>query len=105
MVGKDYRGDITEGKRTFCALWAISQGTQEQRESLVSILSSHTADPAQLEEAVHIMEEAGAIRRASQTAQDYAQRAQKRLEGLDLADTPAKKALLAMPSFFVDRKI
>lgn len=104
-VGKDYRGDITEGKRTFCALWAISQGSQEQRESLVSILSSHTADPAQLEEAVHIMEETGAIRRANQTAQDYARRAQKRLEGLDLADTPAKQALLAMPSFFVDRKI
>ena len=73
---KDFRSDITEGKRTLVAIHALHNAPR--RERLLAILSQRAADPATLEEAVDIMEEAGSI----EFAQSYADRPGRRGEGL-----------------------
>ena len=56
---KDFRSDITEGKRTLVAIHALQNSPR--RERLLEVLSAHSGDPALLAEAVEIMDEAGSI--------------------------------------------
>ena len=53
--GKDFRSDITEGKRTMIVTWAIEHLAGTEREELVSILSSHVTDTATLRRGVELM--------------------------------------------------
>ena len=55
---KDFRSDITEGKRTLVVVHAC-RTRRRARERLVEILSSKERDPEVLAEAVAIMEETG----------------------------------------------
>lgn len=101
-VGKDFRSDITEGKRTMIVVHALSHTDEAQREELIGILSSDTADPAQLERAVQIMIDAGSI----DCVKDYAVRLAAKDAGRlkdALPASPARELLLAMGDFFVSR--
>ncbi len=97
---KDYRSDITEGKRTLVVVHAL-QNT-EKRERLVEILSSKATDPALLEEAVQIMQEAGSIDYARSYAEKLTANAKERLEGV-LPPSRARDLLVSMADWFVDR--
>ena len=101
--GKDFRSDITEGKRTLMVCWALGHGTAEQASELRRILESGTSDPAGLSRAVSILEATGAVDHARAYAADLADRAATRLEDAGLVPGEALDALLAMPSFFVSR--
>ncbi|MDJ1122320.1 polyprenyl synthetase family protein [Olsenella sp. YH-ols2217] len=102
--GKDYRSDITEGKRTLLVLWALTHGTSEQRDELIRILESHTADPGRLSRAVSIIDATGAVDHASECARDLAARARDRFRAIPLEPGPAADALAALPDFFVQRE-
>jgi geranylgeranyl diphosphate synthase type I len=97
---KDFRSDITEGKRTLVAVHALSHSAQ--RERLLAILSARQTDPAVLDEAVRIMREAGSI----DFANDYAKRlvvdAKTALE-TELPRSKARDLLGSMADFFVKR--
>lgn len=97
---KDYRSDITEGKRTLVVVHAL-QNTPK-RDRLVQILSSKETDPAVLEEAVSIMREAGSIDYARSYAEKLTADAKTRLEGV-LAPSRARDLLVSMADWFVDR--
>jgi geranylgeranyl diphosphate synthase, type I len=97
---KDYRSDLTEGKRTLVAIHALQESPR--RDELLAILSTHTADPLHLEEAVGIMREAGSIEYARGYAERLILDAKRRLsEGL--AKSKARDLLLSMADFFVER--
>ena len=49
---KDFRSDITEGKRTLVVVHALANAAPEARERLIQILSAKEKDPAVLAEAV-----------------------------------------------------
>ncbi len=97
---KDFRSDITEGKRTLIALHALTHSPR--RERLLQILSSHTADADALAEAVDIIEEAGSIEYARSYARDIVVRAKADLERA-LPPTKARSLLLSMGDFFIKR--
>lgn len=97
---KDFRNDITEGKRTLIVVHALQNS--DQRDRLIEILSSHTKDPALLEEAVNIMENSGSIRYARDYAEQLSQQAKERL--LTLIDPSISRDLLvSMADWFVER--
>lgn len=99
-VGKDFRSDITEGKRTLVAIHALGHSADSAR--LLSILSARETDPAVLAEAVEIMEASGSIAYANSYARDLVVDAKS---GLETA-LPASKAqglLLSMADFFIKR--
>ena len=99
-TGKDFRSDVTEGKRTLVAIHALRHAAE--RERLLEILSQRATDPSLLSEAAAIMLKAGSVRYASDYARDLILEAKHSLEGA-LPDSRARKLLLSMADFFVKR--
>jgi len=97
---KDFRSDITEGKRTLVAVHALQHS--ERRERLLALLSARETSAAGLEEAVGIMREAGSIDFANEYAGRLVSGAKAALEA-ELPRTKARGMLAAMADFFVKR--
>ncbi|ACU94117.1 geranylgeranyl pyrophosphate synthase [Cryptobacterium curtum DSM 15641] len=97
---KDFRNDITEGKRTLVVVHALQASTQ--RDRLVEILSSREKDPRVLAEAVSLMEEAGSIEYARNYAENLTSIAKNRLVEM-INPTPARDLLVSMADWFVNR--
>ena len=98
---KDFRSDITEGKRTLIMVHAIQNS--ERADELIEILSSHTADEVKLARAVEICEESGSI----QYARDYAKKlTQDAITFLHTSMKPStsRDLLESMATFFISRK-
>jgi len=98
---KDFRIDITEGKRTLVALHALTHSLQSRR--LLEILESRTTDAALLSEAVEIMREAGSLDYAGEYARGLVTSAKEKLAEA-LPPSKAKKLLLSMADFFIHRQ-
>ncbi|MBQ9955702.1 MAG: polyprenyl synthetase family protein [Eggerthellaceae bacterium] len=97
---KDFRSDITEGKRTLVVVHALQNSCNSDR--LVEILSSKEKDPAVLAEAVAIMEECGSIEYARNFAENLTAIAKNRL--LEMVEpSAARDLLLSMADWFVSR--
>ncbi len=99
---KDFRGDITEGKRTLIALHALSHSTPENHARLLELLQAHTTEAAKLDEAVELMQASGSIDFASNYALKLVDKAKQELERA-LPPSKAKDLLLSMADFFVSR--
>ena len=97
---KDFRGDITEGKRTLVAVHALSD--ERHHDEVEAILSSGTDDPAQLAHAVEIFQETGSIDYAHTYALDLTAKAKAAIENVEL-DPHARELFLSMADFFVER--
>jgi geranylgeranyl diphosphate synthase type I len=100
VTKKDFRSDVTEGKRTLAAVHALEHS--DRRERLLEILASRTEEPSLLEEAVTIMRESGSIEFARSYARDLVLTAQADLEAA-LPKSKARDLLLSMADFFVER--
>ena len=100
--GKDYRSDITEGKRTLVVVHALQNLDGDDRARLVELLSSHTKDEADLDEAVSIMNRSGSIDYARNYAENLTSIAKNRL--IDMIDpSPSRDLLISMADWFVNR--
>ena len=97
---KDFRSDITEGKRTLIAVHALQHS--EKRERLLFLLSSRPTHSDELDEAVEIMREAGSIEFASRFASRLVVDAKAALE-VELPKSKARDMLAAMADFFIKR--
>jgi geranylgeranyl diphosphate synthase, type I len=97
---KDFRSDITEGKRTLVAVHALENSAE--RERLLAILSARETEAAVLEEAVGIMRRAGSVDFANKYAQRLVVDAKVALEN-ELPRTKARDLLASMADFFVKR--
>ncbi|MBS3957107.1 MAG: polyprenyl synthetase family protein [Clostridiales bacterium] len=97
---KDFRSDITEGKRTLVAIHALRHSPR--RERLLEILSARETGSAVLGEAVGIMAEAGSIEYANAYAERLIFDAKAMLE-VALPPGKARGLLLGMADFFVKR--
>ena len=114
--GKDFRSDITEGKRTLLVVKAIEALLASAKDStpdaatakasykkLTSLLSSKTNDPILLEEAVELIVSTGAVDDVRAYAQMLIAEAKGYLEEAPF-DAEARDTLLSMADFFVNRK-
>lgn len=97
---KDYRTDITEGKRTLVVVHALAH--TEHRDELVGILQAGTSDPALLARAVELFEEAGSIEYARSYSLELTAAAKKSLEDIEL-DEHCRSLFMSMADFFIDR--
>ncbi len=99
---KDFRSDITEGKRTLVAVHALNNVPPDFRRYLIEVLSSHEKDPEVLAKVVRIFEQAGSIDYARTYAENLTKIAKNRLlEVLPASD--ARDLLLSMADWFVNR--
>lgn len=118
--GKDFRSDITEGKRTLLVVKAIevllanaesnaksstpdAAAAKASYKKLISLLSSKTNDPILLEEAVELIVSTGAVDDVRAYAQTLIAEAKGYLEEVPF-DAEARDTLLSMADFFVNRE-
>jgi geranylgeranyl diphosphate synthase type I len=99
---KDFRSDITEGKRTLVVVHALQESTPENRARLVEILSSKEKDPSVLAECVELMEASGSIAYARDYAASLTSEAKERLIR-EIEPSDSRDLLLSMADWFVDR--
>ena len=97
---KDFRCDITEGKRTLVAVHALENPLVH--DEVEQILRSGTTDPALMARAVELFEQAGSIAYAHDYALARIARAKETLSGINL-DPACRELLLSMADFFVER--
>lgn len=104
--GKDFRSDITEGKRTLAVVYALASLDARDREELVAILEDGTTNADELARAVELIEAGGGIAHCSQLAEREARRAEQGAHDLasrGLVTHEAAELLCAMAQFFVRR--
>lgn len=104
--GKDFRSDITEGKRTLAVVYALASLDTRDREELVAILEDGTTNADELARAVELIEAGGGIAHCSQLAEREARRAEQGAHDLasrGLVTHEAAELLCAMAQFFVRR--
>ena len=99
---KDFRSDITEGKRTLMVVHALANANQDDRSRLIEILSAKEKDPVVLAEAVEIMERAGSIDYARSYAENLTSIAKNRLVDM-VKPSAARDMLVSMADWFVNR--
>jgi len=97
---KDFRSDITEGKRTLLVVHALEHSSSA--EELVQILSEHCTDSRRSDRAVQIMEEAGAFDYARTYATDLVCAAKDRISQA-LPNNKQVDLLMSMADFFIQR--
>lgn len=104
--GKDFRSDLTEGKRTLLVVYALDTLPAGERARLIQMLESHTHDARELAAAVALIERAGAVEYVQNLAARYAATVEATLASMhfDQALPGAVEALAQMPHFFVARR-
>ncbi len=104
--GKDFRSDITEGKRTLAVVYALANLAEAERAELVAILESASTEDDKLARAVELIEAGGGIAHCEQLADREAARAEqgaRTLADKGLITHEAAELLCAMARFFVRR--
>ena len=101
-ANKDFRTDITEGKRTLIAVHALETAAGAQRAELLELLASGSSEREDLDRAIEIFEATGSLDFARAYAHDLTERAKAGLASLDL-EAEAKELFFSMADFFVDR--
>lgn len=104
--GKDFRSDITEGKRTLAVVSALQGLQSNERDELIALLSSETKDPTDLARAVELIERGGGIERCRTLAAQEAAIAQQQVKALveqGLIEPRAGELLSSMADFFINR--
>lgn len=104
--GKDFRSDVTEGKRTLAVVWALEHLGEAERGELVALLKSGTTDEGRLARAVELIEAGGGIAHCREVASREAIAAKERAAGLErqgLVSPEAHELLDSMADFFVQR--
>ncbi len=105
--GKDFRSDITEGKRTLAVVWALEHLGAHDRAELVRLLEAKTTDEDELARAVALIEQGGGIDTCRALAQDKAAKAQAltaELAQSGVISATAAELLDAMADFFISRQ-
>ena len=104
--GKDFRSDVTEGKRTLAVVWALEHLDAADRAELVALLDAHPTAPADLERAVRLIELGGGIEKCRELARELAADAKRQAGALLEAghiSVEARDLLISMADFFVER--
>lgn len=105
--GKDFRSDITEGKRTLAVVWALEHLDAEDRDELVGLLESGTTDASLLARAVELIERGGGIDTCRELAAEKTAEAQERVRELaanGVITAAAADLLISMADFFINRR-
>ncbi|NYZ73513.1 polyprenyl synthetase family protein [Candidatus Micrarchaeota archaeon] len=99
---KEIGGDITEGKRTFMVVHCLARAGEKDKQRLTAILSSHSKEKADIDEAVGILKASGSIDYARKKAEKLVKDAKKRIGSLKDGDD--KTNLLAIADYVVNRE-
>jgi heptaprenyl diphosphate synthase len=101
--GKTPGTDLREGIPTLPVLFALADGAPDENATRLRELlhSGPITEEARVLEALDLLRESTAMKRARETVRGYAERARAQLAGLP--DVPARRALASLADFLSDR--
>src|SRR2546427_8725789 len=102
QLGKPVLSDLKEGKVTLPLIYAMENGHRDARELVARVLEEKEFNSVRPETIVSLVHESGALDRARNLAQDYAQRAKACLNGR--SDSEYARALATLPDFILERE-
>ena len=115
QLGKPVLSDLKEGKVTLPLIFALEAGVAphgpdggnghshaEGHALVAKVLEERDFRSVRPEEIAKLVQQTGALSRATKLAQEYVRRAKECLE--ELPDTDYRRALLAVPDFILERQ-
>lgn len=102
ILGKPVGSDLREGKITLPLLYALEQGTPEERADVERVLAERSYDGVPFERVLEIVHKHSGIEFARQAAAEYAAKASILIG--QFPESPAQRALQAIPDFVVLRE-
>ena len=102
QLGKPVLSDLIEGKVTLPLIYAMENGHREARELVARVLAEQEFKSVRPETIVSLVQDSGALERARNLAQDYAQRAKTCLNGH--SNSEYARALATLPDFILERE-
>lgn len=101
-LGKPFGSDIREGKKTIIMIHALKNASPDQLVILLSAMNGKDSKQKTIEEVIKVLEAVGSIKYARKVAENYLKTALQSIESLK--DTPAKKSLIELTNYFVQRE-
>jgi len=101
--GKPVGGDFHEGKVTMPLIWAFANASEKERAFIAACMESGETGPAELAEAIFIMEKYGGIERTAETAREYVETAKRNLAGF--TPSPHLDTLISLADYVVERRV
>lgn len=96
--------DITEGKMTLLAIYALHHSKREEGKRLLEILKSHTRDPILIAEAIKIILKSGAEEHLKNLENKLLKEAWSSINK-NLEESEAKKKIKRLAEFMINREI
>ena len=100
-LGKPVGSDIREGKKTIIMIHALKNANDTQLAVLMAGMKGEESTHEEIESAIQVLTELGSIDYAKSEAARYLENAVKSIENLE--DTDAKKQLIELVNYFVQR--
>jgi octaprenyl-diphosphate synthase len=102
VLGKPVGNDLREGKVTLPLIYLLDRCKPEEQKKIAKVMEDGSFQNVPWEDLLHLLERYDTPRMVKEQALLYAQNALKCLEGFP--DSPAKRALMALPDFVVNRE-
>lgn len=102
ILGKPIGSDIRNGKKTLIMIYALESLDDKRKKRLLEILGKSGASKDEVNEAIGILDEAGAIDRAERVALEMISKAKEMLD--DLPDTEDRQKLKDLTDFMIKRE-
>ncbi len=100
---KEIGGDISEGKRTLMVVHCLENAPDTEKKTLKSIISKHTTEQEEIQQAIGILKDAGSIDYAKNYSANLVGDAKKLLE--PLPDTKDCESLIKIADYVVSREL
>lgn len=100
-IGKPTGNDIRERKITLPLIYALNNSSPDIKNRLIRIVKKHNEEPKRVKEAIHLVIESGGITYAHGKMLEYRDKALQLIE--DIPENPAKKTLLGLVEYTVNR--
>lgn len=101
-IGKPTGLDIRERKMTLPLIYALEHSSPEVRRELINIVKNHNEDSKMVKRAVQLVVEAGGIQYAHKRMLALVDEALEILQPIQ--DSPAKKALIGLVAYTINRE-
>ena len=102
-LGKRPGMDIKEGNVTILAIHALEDGGVSDRSELIRILRKRSKDWGEVQTALRMIQESGAVEKARSDAREFGDRAVQALEGLP--DVDARRRMRDLVEFVLSRRV